>query len=218
MKAFGFLLAMLALPVFAQEPPTPVVPKPLDQPPQGSGLRIHAEFTTVSIESNTITYLRSPSNQVVATYPPLKTNDAPLLLFCDKLTGKRTRTGELEMIDADGKVRMAHGIEFALCQHAVYEGTNNQIVLTGPANFPPIVASRPVVGYPCVTFTAPDGRSTNYCITNWADVVIYDNATRKFFFAGNHVTDVPKEFLAATSRTNEARSLDAPGPAAKPAP
>ena len=192
MRTLGFLLLMSVLFCRAQEIPTaPVLPKPLEQPPKRPGLEIHAEFTTFDLSSNLVVYTSSITNRVVAIFPGAKTNEPPTIMHCRTLTGKQLGNRQMDFIEAEGDVEVTQGVDWARGQRAIYIGTNDQVVLTGPWNHPPFVSPRPVL--------------YKLGITNTADVIIYDRSVNQMFFSGNHATYVPDEVLHSQTSTNAAR-------------
>ncbi len=201
MRALGILVLMSVLLGRAQEiPKAPVLPKPLEQPPARPGLEIHAEFTTFSLASNLVVYTSTGTNRVVAIFPPAKSNEPPAILSCRTLTGKQLGTRQMDFIEAVGDVQIVQGEDWAVGQKAIYIGTNDQVVLTGPWNYQPYVSPRPLL--------------YKSRITNTADVVIYDRSVNQIFFRGNHATYVPDEVLHSQMSTNAPRR----GTNAPPAP
>jgi hypothetical protein len=189
MKAFGCLLLMIVLLCHAQEAlKPPVLPAPLEQPPQRPGLEIHAERTSFSMASNLVVYSSSGTNRVVAIYPPAKTNEPAAYIRCRTLTGKQLPDGRVDFIEAQGDVQIERGEDWAVGQRAIYVGTNDQVVLTGPWNFPPYVSPRPIL--------------YKSRITNTADVIIYNRLTNELFMVGNVKTYIPDEVLQKTSTTD----------------
>jgi lipopolysaccharide export system protein LptA len=217
MKALGFLLTMAALLCPAQDAvKVPVLPKPLEQPPQRLGLEIGADITTFS--NNIVVYKSLGTNFVVVTYPVGKSNEPPAIMWCRKLTGKRLNNRQFDFIEAEGDVQMMRGDQRAYGQRAIYFGTNELVVLTGEWKGPPMVWPRPFVCSQCNTYTNKDGSTYEACLTNTADTITYERLKGVFTFNGNQKTYVPTNFLNNADLNSSRAPATLPATEPKPNP
>jgi len=203
MKRIEIGVAMLVVMARAAAADLPVVPAPLEQPPPAPGLVITSVTVTVIFKSNMVYY----TNQVMAEYPPSKPGDAPAILHADEATGWWAKGGKITNIVAHGHVRMDHGDEHALGQHAVYTTADERVVLTGV--YPGSTNKQPVI-------YSPKG-------TNYADTNIYDRLQDKLFGDGNvrtypnlNATNSSPATNAPAARPLGQQTSPAPAPAPPP--
>jgi hypothetical protein len=198
MKALRVLAFVFVAFARAMAADAPVLPAPLEQPPQGVGLRIFADHTTAFLKTNLVMFTSSGTNKVVAIYPPVKTNEPPAILRCRELTAKKLSSGKMDFVEATGDVELDQGDDRARGQHAIYHGTNDQIVLTGPWNGPVNVGgtNRLVISQQPLLYASK--------IWSRGDFIIYDHTNAKLFLRSNVVTDIPEEMLRNSGQTNSA--------------
>ena len=157
-------LAMCACGVLAQErPETPVVPQPLEQPPQRPGLEIFAELMEADLKTKTILY----SNKVVAIDQPLKPGDPATTLRCDTLL--RTNDGQYDIIIAQGNVQIDQGDTHARGQRATYTSETERLEITGPFGEFPVP----------MLYSTQSTNANAAVLTNWGEKIIYDRRNGK---------------------------------------
>lgn len=147
-----------------------------NKPPSRPGLEITAKFAEFRLKDNTAYY----SNNVVVFDPPAKPGDAPTYIRCRELTARRGVNGKLDSIVAFHNVEIDQGDTHARGQKAVYTGSNERMVLTGP--FPPF--TRPLL------FSSQG--------TNDGTEIVYDRLIDKVF-----ITNVTTYIQGATLNNAE---------------
>ncbi len=200
MKAIGILLLMSALLCRAQEKAeVPVLPKPLEQPPQRPGLEITADLSVVSLKENSVYY----SNNVVVVDPPARPGDPATIMHCRELTANRTPGGEVDKIIASGDVELDRGDLHARGQKAVYSGATDSVTLTGPWPKDPWFSPKPLLF------------STNGTTTGTE--IIYDRIADKLFVK-DPSTYIPPSALGTIKApaTNSIRGTNASSAIPKP--
>jgi hypothetical protein len=198
MKALALVALMFVALARSGGADAPAVPPPLEQPPQGVGLRIFADNTTAFLKTNLVIFSSSGTNKVIAIYPPAKTNDAPAILRCRQLTAKKLSSGKMDFVDADGDVELDQGEDRARGQHAIYHGTNDQVELTG--------AWRGWVNLGDTNVFLDSTQPILYAgkVWNRGDKIIYDHTEGKLFIRSNVVTDIPDGVLRKAQTNNPA--------------
>jgi hypothetical protein len=159
----------------------------LELPPSRPGLTITAAVNILNLKSNQVHVLYS--NNVLVTYPPVKTNDPITYLRCDWLTGRRGTNGQIEEIVAHGLVALDRGDEHARGNYAIYTATNEMLALVGMFDPGDTNHPRPYL-------YSPQG-------TNSGDYIIYDRRQNTLTTYGA-VTEVPANMLRTFSSTNAA--------------
>lgn len=201
MKALSVLLMLAAVFACAQERPQPTaVPPPLEQPPQRLGLEITADLTVVMLRSNMVFY----SNNVVVFDAPSKPGGPPTVLHCRELTASRTPSGQVDQIIAIGDVQVEQGDLQGRGQKAVYSGSNDVLVLTGPWPHAPWNSPTPLLF------------STNGTLTG--SEIRYERQTDKLYVPQGRTYIHQSALGGAKKQTNSVRDPLVPGATRIPEP
>lgn len=160
----------------------------MEIPPARPGLTITADINILMLKSNIVIF----SNNVVVIDPPAKPGDAPMILKCVWLTGRRDAFGKIEEIEAHERVEIDHGTVHARGNYARYSATNELIALVGM--FDP----KDVNNTNAYLYTVTDTNSFA-ATTNSGDAIIYDRARNMLSTLGNTRLVVPGAALKSTS-------------------
>lgn len=167
----------------------------MEIPPVRPGLTIRADINVMMLKSNIVIF----SNNVVVIDPPSKPGEAPMILKCVWLTGRRDDAGRIQEIEAHERVAIDQGTVHARGNYAIYTATNELMALVGA--FDPGDTNNP---FPYI-YTSQNTNSAS-AITNSGDAIIYDRVRSTLTTMGGARTIVPGATLKSASPTNAPRS------------
>lgn len=164
-----------------------------NQPPERPGLKINSEFGEFNLREKTAYY--SSSTNVTVIDPPAKPGDSETVIRCRELTAWQGASNRFEKIIGQGAVQIDQGDAHARANHAVYNGTNDTMVLTGG-------------------FDAQNPRPYIYSSKGktYADVIVYDRVSGRISGHGNVSTEIPGSTLKGLNQTNATNTTRSPKP------
>ncbi len=174
-----------------------------EQPPDRAGLTIKAPFSIVDLKNGDVLYTNNVvdpktgkilhTNDVVVTDPATKPDSPPMTMSCGWLTARKSANGKIEQIVAHDRVKIDQGDTHARGSLAVYTGTNEQMVITGPFD-----ATDP---------TRPFPELVHAQVTNTGTRIVYDRLQEKLFIdvASTFIPVAALQNMNKTNATNSAR-------------
>ncbi len=163
----------------------------MEIPPTRPGLTITADFNVLMLKSNIVIF----SNNVVVIDPPSKPGEAPMILRCVWLTGRRDAVGRIQEIEAHERVAIDQDTVHARGNYAIYTATNELMALVGAFDPADTNNTQPYL-------FVSQGTNSNSAITNKGDAIIYDRVRNTLTTLGGAKTDIPGATLKSTNPTN----------------